>query len=146
MSGQQYRFWTLFTVSACPKFEALSGDADLNSLRLRELSQAELDVKIDLTRRVFDSLPDRPASHKLHLTFEAVDTDELKNLEVSVDGTTGIFKIGEGEANHYQIPNDKKLWESQLMIICKDGGYYIRDLGVVHTSRIKVDQSSKIQI
>lgn len=32
------------------------------------------------------------------------------------------------------------------MIICKDGGYYIRDLGVVHTSRIKVDQNTKIQI
>lgn len=80
------------------------------------------------------------------MKFEAVDTEELKNLEISVDGTQGIFKIGEGEANHYQIPNDKKLWESQLMIVCKDGKYFIRDLGVVHTSRIKVDMNTQIQI
>ena len=29
------------------------------------------------------------------------DTEELKNLEITVDGTQGIFKVGEGEANHY---------------------------------------------
>mmetsp|Transcript_29109 Transcript_29109/g.36081 ORF Transcript_29109/g.36081 Transcript_29109/m.36081 type:complete len:206 (-) Transcript_29109:571-1188(-) len=80
------------------------------------------------------------------MRFEAVDTEELKNLEISVDGTKGVFKIGEGEANHYQIPNDKKLWESQLMIVCKDGKYFIRDLGVVHTSRIKVDMNTQLQI
>ena len=80
------------------------------------------------------------------MSFEAVDTEELKNLEISVDGTQGIFKVGEGEANHYQIPNDKKLWESQLMIVCKDGKYYIRDLGIVHTSRVKVDINTSIQI
>ena len=80
------------------------------------------------------------------MTFEAVDTEELKNLNISVDGTQGVFKIGEGEGNHYQIPNDKKLWESQLMIVCKDGKYYIRDLGVVHTSRIKVYKLTEIQI
>ena len=80
------------------------------------------------------------------MKFEAVDTEELKNLEISVDGTQGVYKIGEGEANHYQIPNDKKLWESQLMIVCKGGKYFIRDLGVVHTSRIKVDMNTQIQI
>ena len=126
-------------VNPNPRFEAISSDQDLNALRLRELSSTENEIAVDLQRKVFDAVPDTSASHKLHLTFEAVDTDELKNLEITVDGTSGIFKIGEGEANHYQIPNDKKLWESQLMIICKDGGYYIRDLGVVHTSRIKVD-------
>lgn len=30
------------------------------------------------------------------------------------------------------------------MIVCKDGRYYIRDLGVVHTSRIKVDMNTQI--
>lgn len=57
-----------------------------------------------------------------------------------------MFKIGEGDSNHYQIPNDKKLWESQLMIVCKNGKYFIRDLGIVHTSRIKIDKNSEIQI
>jgi len=115
-------------------------------MRLRELSATEMQITIDLQRRTFESLPNQAASHKLHMTFEAVDTEELKNLEISVDGTQGVFKVGEGEANHYQIPNDKKLWESQLMIVCKDGKYYIRDLGVVHTSRIKVDMNTSIQI
>ena len=55
-----------------------------------------------------------------------------------IDGTQGIFKVGEGEVNHYIIPNDKKLCESQFDIICKGGKYFVRDLGIVHTSRVKV--------
>ena len=135
-----------FTVANNPRFEQLMDDKDLSSIRLRELSATELGIEIDLQRRCFESLPDQAAAHKLHMTFEAVDTEELKNLEISVDGTQGVFKVGEGEANHYQIPNDKKLWESQLMIVCKGGKYYIRDLGIVHTSRIKVDINTSIQI
>ena len=30
------------------------------------------------------------------------------------------------------------------MIVSKDGKYYIRDMGIVHTSRIKVDINSSI--
>jgi predicted component of type VI protein secretion system len=82
----------------------------------------------------------------LKLKFESVDTEELKNVEITFEGDRGLFKIGEGEANHYQIPNDKKLWETQFMIVCIAGKYYIRDLGFVHTSRIKLDKRSEIQI
>ena len=129
-----------------PRLNEFDRDSDLSSINLRQLSQQQLEIPADLCRRTFESVPNQAASHKLHMRFEAVDTEELKNLEISVDGTKGIFKIGEGEANHYQIPNDKKLWESQLMIVCKDGKYFIRDLGVVHTSRIKVDMNTQIQI
>jgi predicted component of type VI protein secretion system len=80
------------------------------------------------------------------LKFESVDTAELQNVEIKFNGDRGIFKVGEGEQNHYQIPNDKKLWETQFMIINKDGQYYIRDLGFVHTSRVKLDKMSEIQI
>jgi predicted component of type VI protein secretion system len=82
----------------------------------------------------------------LRLKFESVDTEELKNVEINFEGDRAIFKVGEGEANHYQIPNDKKLWETQFMIININGQYYIRDLGFVHTSRIKLDKRSEIQI
>jgi len=88
------------------------------------------------------SIPEK----KLKLKFESVDTEELKNVEITFEGDRAIFKIGEGEANHYQIPNDKKLWETQFMIISLDGQYYIRDLGFVHTSRIKLDKRSEVQI
>jgi hypothetical protein len=81
---------------------------------------------------------------KLMLKFESVDTEELKNVEIAFEGDRAIFKIGEGEANHYQIPNDKKLWETQFMIISLGGQYYIRDLGFVHTSRIKLDKRSEV--
>ena len=67
-------------------------------------------------------------------------------MQVSFDGTSSLFKLGEGEANHYQIPNDKKLWESQLMVVCRDGKFYVRDLGIVHTSRIKIDKVTEVQI
>lgn len=88
------------------------------------------------------SIPEK----KLMLKFESVDTEELKNVEITFEGDRAIFKIGEGEANHYQIPNDKKLWETQFMIISLNGQYYIRDLGFVHTSRIKLDKRSEVQI
>ena len=135
-----------FSVSENPRLHQFMNDRDLACLRLYELSPEQMEKDCDLRRKTFESVPNKAASHKLHMKFEAVDTDELKNLEISVDGTKGIFKVGEGEANHYQIPNDKKLWESQLMIVCKDGKYYMRDLGVVHTSRIKVDMNTQIQI
>jgi hypothetical protein len=67
-----------------PRFEALASDAELGSMQLTECLATE---GIDLVRRQFDSVPDRPASHRLHLTFEAVDTEELKQMEISVDGT-----------------------------------------------------------
>lgn len=134
------------TLNTNPRLNEFDRDADLSAIQLRQLSPQELEIPVDLCRRTFDSVPNQAAAHKLHMRFEAVDTEELKNLEISVDGTQGVFKIGEGEANHYQIPNDKKLWESQLMIVCKDGKYFIRDLGVVHTSRIKVDMNTQLQI
>ena len=90
--------------------------------------------------------PQRIPEKKLKLKFESVDTEELKNVEITFEGDRAIFKIGEGEANHYQIPNDKKLWETQFMIVCHEGQYYIRDLGFVHTSRIKLDKRSEVQI
>ena len=113
---------------------------------MKELTPAELSGHVNLQRKPFQILPNQAATHKLHLNFEAVDTEEIRNLQISFDGNLGVFKIGEGDANHYQIPNDKKLWESQLMIVCKNGRYFIRDLGIVHTSRIKIDKSSEIQI
>jgi len=73
-----------------------------------------------------------------------VDIDELKNLSFSFSGDSGLFKVGEGEANHYQIPNDKKLYGTQFMIISKDGNYYIRDTGIVHNSRIKIGKKTEI--
>ena len=77
-------------------------DRDLGAIRMRELSPQEIEgIPVDLQRTTFEALPERAASHKLHMKFEAVDTEELKNLEISVDGTRGIFKVGEGEANHY---------------------------------------------
>jgi hypothetical protein len=52
----------------------------------------------------------------LVLKFEQVDTEELRHIEIAVEGDRAIYKIGEGETAHYHIPNDKKLWETQFMI------------------------------
>lgn len=54
-----------------------------------------------MQRRPFDSLPNQAATHKLNLAFEAVDTEEIKGLSINFDGASGIYKIGEGDANHY---------------------------------------------
>lgn len=55
------------------------------------------------------------------LKFESVDTEELKDVEIKFDGDKAIFKVGEGETAHYHVPNDKKLWETQFMIVQIDG-------------------------
>ena len=40
------------------------------------------------------------------MKFLAVDTEELKGVEIIFDGKTRIFKLGEGDLCHYKIPND----------------------------------------
>jgi predicted component of type VI protein secretion system len=64
-------------------------------------------------------------------------------MEIVFKGDRAIFKVGESESNHYQIPNDKKLMDSQFIIVVLNGKYYIRDLGYVHTSRVKLDLSAE---
>ena len=80
------------------------------------------------------------------MTLESVDIDELKDISITVDGTQRIIKVGEDETNHFIIPNEKKMTRTQFMIVVKDGKYFIRDLGIVHPSKIKVDCVSSIQI
>jgi len=123
-----------------PRFGCFASDKVLAKLNFAETN----DAVADMQRRPFESVPNQAASHRLNLNFEAVDTEEIKGLNINFSGESGVFKIGEGDANHYQIPNDKKLWESQLMIVCKNGKYYVRDLGVVHTSRIKIDKNTEV--
>lgn len=130
-----------FETSRNPSLQILHGHDGLDHV---SLSQSPLEGNFDMQRKPAKSIPNQPATHKLYLKFEAVDTEEIKGLGITFDGTEGIFKIGEGDTNHYQIPNDKKLWESQLMIVCKDGKYFVRDCGIVHTSRIKIDKNTEV--
>jgi predicted component of type VI protein secretion system len=99
-----------------------------------------------MSRGTFQILPNARQEYKLTLRFSSVDTEELKDLEVRLNGDTAQYKVGEGDSNHFVIANDKKLWESQFMIISRDGRYYIRDLGVVHTSRLKVTGQTALQL
>jgi hypothetical protein len=89
-----------------------------------------------------DTIPDKT----LNLKFISADTEELKNVEFSFMGDRAVFKVGEGEQNHYQIPNDKKLMDSQFLIVVINGKYYIRDLGYVHTTRVKLDIKTEAQL
>jgi hypothetical protein len=81
---------------------------------------------------------------RLKLRFEAVDTEELKGIEILVEGDKAIYKIGEGETSNYHIPNDKKLWETQFMVCSINGQFYLRDMGFVHNSRVKLDQKCEV--
>ena len=76
--------------------------------------------------------------NRLILKFTAAGAKELKDLEFKCEGDM-FYKLGEGDSNHIQLPNDKQLLNSQLMIICKNGRYYMRDLSFVHSSRVKLD-------
>lgn len=132
-----------FKVQAMPELNQFSGDPVLAQLTLKEFI---LSNPCSLTRKMVPAktldIPDK----KVILKFESVDTDELKDLEIHVEGDKAIYKVGEGETSHFHIPNDKKLWETQFMICSIDGKFYIRDFGFVHTTRLKLDTRVEVQI
>jgi len=102
--------------------------------------------RCDFQRKVMHIKSDAIPEQRLVLKFEAVDTDELKNIEIVVNGDEAIYKVGEGETAHYHIPNDKKLWETQFMVCVVNGNFFLRDMGFVHNSRIKLDHKCEVQI
>lgn len=110
------------------------------------MTSDDYSMPIDLSKKCFDIEAEDTATKKLKLKFVNVDTEELKDTVINFNGNSAQLKVGEGDNNHYQITNDKKLWESQFMIVQKGDQYYIRDLGVVHTSRIKVDLGMEVQL
>ena len=135
-----------YTYDVNPRMEYFKNDEIMGELTLKDMSGKDISTSSFLQKQEMMIKPNQIPEKSLTLKFESVDTEELKDVSVTFNGDRGIFKIGEGEANHYQIPNDKKLWETQFMIISMDGQYYIRDLGFVHTSRIKLDKRSEVQI
>jgi pSer/pThr/pTyr-binding forkhead associated (FHA) protein len=133
-----------YHVSNSPAFDYFAGDAsELGQMKLVEVGAYK---QCDLTRRLFFEQADKVPMQKLVLKFEQVDTEELRNVEIEVNGESGIYKVGDGETSHYHIPNDKKLWETQFMICSIGGRFYIRDMGFVHTTRMKLDTQCKVQI
>jgi hypothetical protein len=98
-----------FQVEANPELNQFVGDPIIQKLTLKEFPVGKI---CNLTRLVIPaktlSIPDK----RVVLKFESVDTDELKDLEINVEGDKAIYKIGEGETSHFHIPNDKKLWET----------------------------------
>lgn len=119
---------------------------NLGGIKAWNLSEEQFKIPIDLRRLTFSLLPNVRQENKLALKFASVDTDELRDLEIKISGDRAQFKVGEGECNHYVIANDKKLWESQFVILSRDGQFYLRDLGVVHTSRLKVTAKTGLQL
>lgn len=124
-----------------PAIDQFEGDAELSALRLRAIPKfAGCDLQRKHMHVKSADIPDK----SLVLQFDQADTDELKGLKVKFDGDRAIFKIGEGETSHYHIPNDKKLWETQFMVVNIGGKYYIRDMGFVHTTRLKLDTAAEV--
>mmetsp|Transcript_17622 Transcript_17622/g.29755 ORF Transcript_17622/g.29755 Transcript_17622/m.29755 type:complete len:553 (-) Transcript_17622:917-2575(-) len=135
-----------YTYDTNPRLEYFKNDPILGNMSLKDMPGKDINTPSNMQKVEINLRPDVVPEKTLTLKFESVDTEELKNVEIKFEGDRAIFKVGEGEANHYQIPNDKKLWESQFMIVNKGGQYFIRDLGFVHTSRVKLDKRAEIQI
>jgi hypothetical protein len=125
-------------------FPEFAGDTSpLGEMRLLRISGLE---KCDLRRRVTNMKPAQVPQRRLVLRFEAVDTEELRDIEIKFDGDKAFYKVGEGETCHFHVPNDKKLWETQFLICQINGQYFIRDVGFVHCSRIKLDTRVEVQL
>lgn len=133
----------VFTIDQVPKLDQFHGDPELGKLALMEI---DLPVSCNLSRKVIHTRTLQIPQERVVLKFESVDTEELKDLEIPVEGDRAIYKIGEGETSHFHIPNDKKLWETQFMICSIGGKFYIRDFGFVHTTRLKLDTRCEVQL
>jgi hypothetical protein len=70
-------------------------------LELIEISMNDMDNPCILNRRPMILRTDRIPEKSLTMTFQAADTEELKNVEFTFQGDRAIFKVGEGESNHY---------------------------------------------
>lgn len=93
----------------------------LGELTLKDVIPKDLNYVSDLSRKATNVRPIALPDKYITLKFESVDTAELQDVEITFNGDRAFYKVGEGEFNHYQIPNDKKLWESQFMIINHNG-------------------------
>ena len=85
-----------------------------------------------------ESLAEGQGERILTLRINTADTEELKTQEIKIHSSTNLYKIGEGDFNHFRVANEKKMLDSQFAVITKDGSFYIRDLGFLHLTRFKV--------
>jgi hypothetical protein len=132
-----------FVIDQVPNLTQFKGDPELEKLALNEIDRP---ASCNLSRKVVHTRTMTIPEDRVVLKFESVDTEELKDLEIPVEGDRAVYKIGEGETSHFHIPNDKKLWETQFMICSIDGKFYIRDFGFVHTTRLKLDTRCEVQL
>jgi hypothetical protein len=48
----------------------------------------------------------------LELTLIHADTACNRGIKASYTGESSTFIFGEGDTSHFQLPNDKKIWEN----------------------------------
>lgn len=84
-----------------PKMEYFKTDSVLGSLSLKDMPGKDINTPSLMQRMETNLRPEVLPEKSLKLTFESVDTEELKNVEILFEGDKAIYKVGEGEANHY---------------------------------------------
>ena len=84
-----------------PRMEYFKNDPALGNLSLKDMPGKDINTPSQLQKVEVNIRPESIPDKKLKLKFESVDTEELKNVEITFDGERALFKVGEGEANHY---------------------------------------------
>lgn len=96
-----------YRVSGNPRGDIF--DDQITKITLVEPTDEDLETQVVLNVREMIVQNDQIPECGIQMVFQNSDTDELKNVSFAFDGDTAIYKVGEGENNHFQIPNDKKL-------------------------------------
>ena len=84
-----------------PRMEYFKNDEVLENMTLKDMSGNDIKTTSIMQRKEMILKANVIPEKRLKLKFESVDTEELKNVEINFEGDRAIFKIGEGEANHY---------------------------------------------
>ena len=84
-----------------PRMEYFKNDEVLGQLTLKDMAGNDINTPSHMQRKEMILKANQIPEKRLKLKFESVDTEELKNVEINFEGEKAIFKIGEGETNHY---------------------------------------------
>jgi len=106
--------------------------------RLGTFQYIEQPSQVSLQTESFLEIKDQHRGSRLVLVIKAGDTKDLIGQRIEVSGDQMFVKVGENDSNHFRVPNEKKMYNSQFSIIRKDGMFFIRDLGELHNCRLKI--------
>ena len=83
--------------------------------------------------------------HPKHILIISQLKDKLSH-KVEFDGSKAAFCIGNGETNDQNVIHEERFRGTQLVLICKDQKYFLKDCGQVLHMCTKLDLKKQVRL